>query len=122
MDGDGKPALDDACPTVFGTLANGCPAPVVVPPVAQVSSVSAKASKRSARVVVKTTGPATVRITVERKRGSKWVRVTRKTIVSVGNAARLTVKRLKVGRHRVRISISSSAGRGTPVTKSFRVR
>jgi thermitase len=29
VDKDGKPALDDACPTVYGTQPNGCPPPVV---------------------------------------------------------------------------------------------
>ena len=33
-DGDGKPNLDDACPTVYGTLANGCPELVTPQPTA----------------------------------------------------------------------------------------
>ena len=61
-----------------------------------------------------------MRITVERKQGGKWVRVTRKTIS--GTSGALKVSRLKRGPHRVRVSISSSAGGGTPVTKTFRVR
>jgi subtilisin family serine protease len=125
-DGDGKAWIDDVCPTVYGTLANGCPATVAAPPAAEVERVSAKVSKRgrkrSARVTVSTTGPATVRITVERKRGRRWVRVTRKTRAIAGSRTVLKVSRLKRGKHRVRISISSSGGRGSSVSKSFRVR
>ena len=62
----------------------------------------------------------TVMVTVERKKGRRWVRVTRKTVF--GTSATLKFKRLKRGTHRVRISISSSAGNGTSVSKTFRVR
>jgi hypothetical protein len=118
-DGDGVYDVSDACPTVPAATSNGCPK-------AQVTGVSAKARKRgtrrSATIRVSTDGVATVRLTVERKKGRRWVRVTRKTLVTSRNRATLTVKRLKRGTHRVRISISSAAGRGTPVTKSFPVR
>ena len=150
-DGDGKPALDDACPNEYGTLANGCapvapatpaPAPAntdgddridtsdMCPqeyaisndgcPLAQVASLSAKARKRSATVKVAATRSATLTITVERKKGRRWVRVTRRTVSGTGSTLR--VSRLKRGSHRVRVSISSGAGAGTPVSKSFRVR
>jgi subtilisin family serine protease len=125
-DGDGRPNMDDSCPTVFGTLANGCAPQVATPPLAQVSSLSAKAKKRgkrrSATIRVRTTHAATVRITIERKKGRRWVRVKRKTIVVSGTRATYRVSRLKRGRHRVRISISSSAGRGDSASKTFRVR
>jgi hypothetical protein len=114
-DGDGVYDVSDSCLTVHAATKNGCP-------LAQVASSSAKAKKLSVTVKVTTSRVATLRITVERRRGGKWVRVARKTIVTSGNRARLTVKGLKRGAHRVRISISSSAGRGTPVTKAFRVR
>ena len=39
-----------------------------------------------------------------------------------GNRATLKLSRLKRGTHRVRVSISSSAGTGTSVSKTFRVR
>ncbi len=58
-----------------------------------------------------------MRITVERKKGGKWVRVARKTVA--GTSGSLKVSRLKRGLHRVRVSISSSAGAGTPVTKKL---
>jgi thermitase len=118
-DGDGVYDVADACPTVPAATANGCPLP-------QVTSVSAKGTKRgrkrSATVTVSTSTQATVKITVERKRGRKWVRVARKTVVTSGSRARVKVSGLKRGSHRVRISVSSSAGSGTPVTKGFRVR
>jgi Subtilase family/Thrombospondin type 3 repeat len=114
-DGDGVYDVSDSCLTVPAATKNGCP-------LAQVASSSAKAKKRSVKVKVTTSRVATLRITVERKRGGRWVRVARKTIVTSGNRASLTVKGLKRGAHRVRISISSSAGSGTPVTRAFRVR
>jgi subtilisin family serine protease len=125
-DGDGRAWIDDVCPTVYGTLANGCPAPVAAPQPAQVTRVAAKVKKRgrrrSARLTISTTGPATVRITVQRKRGRRWVRVTRKTRVASGTRVTLKVTRLKRGSHRVRVSISSGPGAGKSVSKRFRVR
>ena len=106
------PADPEADAPVDPCAAGGCAPP-------QVSSVSATAKQHAATVRVVTSGQATVRITVERKRGRRWVRVVRKTIVTSGNRARLRVSPLRRGAHRVRISIASS---GTSVTKSFRVR
>jgi hypothetical protein len=48
--------------------------------------------------------------------------VKRTTLVVSGERATLSLRSLKRGSHRIRISISSSSGRGTPVTKAFRVR
>jgi subtilisin family serine protease len=118
-DGDGVYDLSDACPAQFARTADGCPA-------AQVSSVSASVRKRgqrrSAKVTIKTTRPASVRVIVERKRGRRWVRVKRTTLVITGDRATLALRSLKRGRHRIRIAITSSSGTGTPVTKAFRVR
>ena len=50
------------------------------------------------------------------------MRVARKTLATSENRATLKVSRLKRGTHRVRISITSSAGNGTSVSKTFRVR
>jgi hypothetical protein len=117
-DGDNHIDISDSCPDHHALTADGCP-------LAQVASVSAKTRKRgkvrSATVKVRTDRPATLRVTIERKRGTRWVRVTRKT-VGASNTATVRASRLKRGRYRVRISISSTAGRGTPATKSFRVR
>jgi Thrombospondin type 3 repeat len=144
-DGDGKPALDDACPTVHGTLANGCPAPppdrdgdgrpdtvdacpdepATTPngcPIAQIGGISPRVKKRTATVTVSTDRAATVKLLVQRKKGRGWVRVATKSLATVGNRATLTVRRLKPGVHRVKVSISSSGGAGTARTKSFRVR
>jgi subtilisin family serine protease len=112
-DRDGVPDASDDCASEFAATADGCPLP-------QVASLSAKPRKRSATVTVKATRLATIRITVERKKGRRWVRVARRTVG--GSRATLKLSRLKRGTHRVRISISSSAGRGSSVSKTFRVR
>jgi subtilisin family serine protease len=118
-DRDGMADVSDACPGVPAATPNGCP-------LAQVAGVSTRVRKRgkrrSATIRVATSDVATLRITVERKKGRRWVRVTRRTLVTSRDLATLTVSRLKRGSHRVRISISNSAGSGTAVTKSFRVR
>jgi subtilisin family serine protease len=117
QDGDGHPDSSDSCPTEYAITGNGCP-------LAQVASLSAKAtkrgSKRSATIRVTASRLAMMRITVERKKGRRWVRVVRRTVS--GTRGTLKVSRLKRGKHRVRVSISSSAGRGNSVSKTFRVR
>jgi hypothetical protein len=118
-DRDGIADVSDACPGVPAATPNGCP-------LAQVSGVSAKARKRgkrrSATIRIATSDVATLRVIVERRKGRRWVRVTRRTLTTSGHLARLRVSRLKRGKHRVRISISNSAGSGTSVSKTFRVR
>jgi subtilisin family serine protease len=114
-DGDGVTGASDACPSIAAATRDGCPLP-------QVASVSARVKNHSATVSVSTSRTATVRMAVERKRGRGWVRVSRTTLVTSGNRARVTVRRLRRGAHRVRISVSTSSGSGTPVTKGFRVR
>ncbi len=114
-DGDGRYDASDACPTEHARTTDGCPLP-------QVASLSARARKGTATVKVTTSRLAAVRITVERKKGGRWTRVARKSVLTSGNRASLTVKRLKPGSYRVRISLSSSAGSGTPKSKTFRVR
>jgi subtilisin family serine protease len=116
-DGDDRIDASDACPFEYAISNDGCP-------LAQVASLSAKArkrgSRRSATVKVAATRFATMRITVERKKGRRWARVARRTVV--GTATTLRLSRLKRGAHRVRVSISSNAGAGTSRSKSFRVR
>jgi thermitase len=112
-DRDGVSGTSDACPKESAKTLDGCPLP-------QVASLSAKAERRSATVKVRTTRVATIKITVERKKGRRWVRVARRTVG--GSRATMKLSRLKRGTHRVRISMSSSAGRGDSVSKTFRVR
>jgi len=114
-DGDGVTGASDQCPSKAAATRDGCPLP-------QVSAVAAKAKNHSATVTVETTRRATVRVTVETKRGRKWKRVARKRLVTSGTRARVKVTGLRRGVHRVRISVSSSSGTGEPVTKGFRVR
>jgi Subtilase family/Thrombospondin type 3 repeat len=114
-DHDGAADGIDACPNETAATRDGCP-------LAEIASLSAKAKRRTATVKLATTRLAMVTITVERKKGRRWVRVARRTAASFGNHASMTVKRLKRGKHRVRVSISSGAGAGRSVSKSFRVR
>ena len=119
-DGDGFNNTVDACRTEpgAGTL-NGCPLPAV-------TALSAKArkkhGKRSATITVRTSRVATVTITVQRKRGRRWVRVTRKALAAPGQRATLKVSRLRKGSYRAVVVVSSAAGRAHAVTKRFRVR
>jgi len=151
-DGDHLWQIDDGCPDVYGTLANGCPAPPSSPPnsdgddrvdgvdvcpteyaisnngcpLPQVTSLSGRVRKRGTRrsvtVKVGTSRLAMVRVTIERKKGGRWVRVARATRGTVANRVTVTATRLKRGRHRVRVSVYNGAGTGTPVTTGFRVR
>jgi thermitase len=114
-DHDGVAEGTDACPNRAAATKNGCP-------LAEVASLSARAERRSATVKVATTRVAIVTVTVERAKGKRWVRVARKTITTSRNRASLKLQRLKRGTHRVRISITSSAGKGSSVSKTFRVR
>jgi hypothetical protein len=151
IDHDGKPLLDDDCPTVYGTKPNGCPVvTVVVPtptdrdhdgrldrvdscpsepaatpngcPVPALTDLRAKSRKRRASITVRTNRVATVKITVQRKRGHRWVRVTRKTLVTSANRVSLRTSRLRRGRYRAVVVLSSAAGRTGAETQAFRVR
>jgi thermitase len=114
-DHDGRPNSADACPTEPASSANGCPLPYV-------TTLAAKGRKRAATITVRTSRAATVRITVQRKRGHKWVRVSRKTLTSRGNRARITLKKLRKGSYRAVVVVSSTAGTAAPAAKRFRVR
>jgi subtilisin family serine protease len=114
-DDDGVADETDACPRDAAATKNGCP-------LAQVASASARAEKRSATVKVSTTRLAMVTVIVERAKGKSWVRVARKTVATSKNRASLKLSHLKRGTHRVRITVSTSAGKGRSVTKTFKVR
>ena len=151
VDRDGKPALDDRCPSVYGTGPTGCPVTTPRPssgdrdrdghpdvsdgcpnepagtldgcPLPAVTSLSAKLRKSRASITVRTSRAATVRITVQRKRGKRWVRVTSKRLLtSATNRVRLRTKRLRAGRYRVVVVLSSNAGQTAAQVKRFRVR
>jgi thermitase len=149
IDHDGKGSVDDRCPTVYGKGPYGCP--VTTPastdrdrdgrsdasdrcpnepartldgcPLPAVTSLSATSRKRRARVSVRTSRAATVKITVQRKSGKRWRRVTVKTVATSPTLrARLKTKRLRAGRYRAVVVLSSNAGRATAVIRNFRVR
>jgi subtilisin family serine protease len=114
-DGDGVTDASDGCPHKAAATEDGCP-------LAEVASLSAKPAGRSTTVKVATTGKAMVTVIVERKKGKRWVRVARKTLATSKNKARMRLSHLARGTHRVRIAITSGAGKGRSVTKTFRVR
>jgi thermitase len=149
IDHDGKGSVDDHCPTVYGKDRYGCP--VTTPattdrdrdgridpidacpnepartnngcPLPAVTSLSATSRKRRASVSVRTSRAATVKITVQRKGTKRWVRVASSTLAtSSTNRVRLKTKRLRAGRYRAVVVLSSSAGRATAVIRRFRVR
>jgi thermitase len=149
IDHDGFGSVDDRCPTVYGKGPHGCPPakPAVVDrdhdgkldtadgcpnepaftlngcPLPAVTALSAKSRRGRASVSVRTSRAATVEITVQRKRGKRWVRVTSKRLLtSPSNRVRLRTKRLRAARYRVVVVLSSSAGRTSAQVKRFRVR
>ncbi len=153
-DGDGKPALDDACPNEYGTLANGCaPVAPATPAPAPANTdgddrvdgdrhVPARRTRLERRLpagrgrLALGQGRAALRHREGRddgaRHGDRHGRAQEGQAAGCGWRARrsprprsrpsLKVSRLKRGTHRVRISITSGAGNGTSVTKTFRVR
>jgi subtilisin family serine protease len=151
LDNDGRANSADACPTVYAVTADGCPAPPPPPngdgdalvdaadacptetahtrngcPLPALTKLSGKVTKRGSRryvtVRASTSRAATVRILVQRKKGKKWVKVKKRTLASRGNRVKLTVTRLRRGRHRIVVAVYSNAGSGTSATRYFRVR
>jgi hypothetical protein len=123
-DGDGIYNPSDACPYEAARTNNGCPVPTV-------TSLSAHAKKRhgkrtSATISVRSSRAAMVAVTIQIRKCShghcRWARVTRKTAATVGGRATITATRLKQGRYRAVVVLSSSAGDAAPETQSFRVR
>jgi hypothetical protein len=50
------------------------------------------------------------------------VKVKKRTLATGANRVRLTVKRLKRGRHRIVVAVYSNAGAGGSATRYFKVR
>ena len=73
-------------------------------------------------IKVGTTRLTMVRVTIQRKKRGRWVRVARATRPTIANRVTVRASRLKRGRHRVRVSVYNGAGSGSPVTRGFRVR
>ena len=122
-DGDGIYNPYDACPYEYAKTSNGCPVPTV-------TSLSARAKtrhgKHSATIFVRSSRAAMVQVTIQirkcRHGHCRWARVTRKTAATVGGRATITAKRLKKGRYRAVVVLSSSAGRASAERQYFRVR
>jgi subtilisin family serine protease len=146
-DGDGKPNLDDRCPTVPGTRSDGCPEVVVVPSVtptptptvtpdsskaAGVVAVSVKVTpkkcargrktcQRTAKVTVRLTRAATASLRfeqrVKRGRRTSWKRVTTRSLKATASATTYALKGIKPGSYRVKVTV---AGKGK--SRNFTVR
>jgi hypothetical protein len=122
-DGDGIDNPSDGCPYEYARTSDGCPLPAV-------TSLSARAKKRhgkrTATVTVRSSRAAMVQVTVQIRRCKhghcRWARVYRKTKATVGDRATITTGRLRRGRYRAVVVLSSSAGRAASETQSFRVR
>jgi subtilisin family serine protease len=114
-DHDGRIDASDGCPTEPALTNDGCPLPVV-------AALTPKARKPTATVKVVTSRPATARITIQRKRVRRWVRVARKERVTSDNHVTVRVKGLHRGRHRAVVVLSSGAGSAPAATQRFRVR
>jgi subtilisin family serine protease len=117
-DNDARVDSVDYCPTEYALTNDGCPLP-------QIASLSGKVRKRGTRrsvtVTVVTTRLSMLRVTIERKRSDRWIRVKSSTVGTVANRASVAARRISPGRYRVRVSIYNGAGSGTPVTQRFRV-
>jgi subtilisin family serine protease len=118
-DGDAFADAADACPAEAANTRNGCPLPALT---GLSQKVTKRGSRRSVTVRASTTRAAVVRILVQRKSGSRWVKVKKRTLATSANRVKLTVSRLRRGRHRIVVAVYSNAGSGTSATRYFRVR
>lgn len=118
-DGDRRIDSADACPTERAATRNGCPLPAL-------TSLSAKVKRRTATVRVRADRAATVRVTILRKRcrrgDCRWVRAARRTVVARDGSAKVTLRRLRRGRYRAVVKLSSRAGRGAAAVRRFRIQ
>jgi hypothetical protein len=122
-DKDGISDASDTCRLEYAKTPNGCPLPAVT----QLSARAKKRhGKRSATIVVRASRDAVVQVTVERRKCShgncRWARVASRTMTTVAGQAKVTVRRLKRGRYRAVVVVSSAAGRAAAETQRFRVR
>jgi thermitase len=118
-DSDGRADPLDACPDEAANTPNGCPRPTV-------RTVSVKVRKHRARVRVHTDRSATVAMKVERRmcnshgKKCKWRMAYSNAKLSSRNAASFTSRKLRRGKYRVSVRLSSPAGNAKLFrTKSF---
>lgn len=121
-DGDGKGAMDDACPTQYALTANGCPPPPPPPPppptptvtptpipttqptptpTATPTPISGPQIKvlqvgvtkgKAAKVTIRLSRTAKVSLKIERKSGRKWKRITTKSMTASISSKSLTLR------------------------------
>jgi hypothetical protein len=118
-DGDRRPDEADACPTERAATRDGCP-------LAAFAAWSARARRRTATVRVRADRAATVRVTLQRRRcragRCRWVQAAHRTVVARDGHAKVIVRRLRRGRYRAVVVLSSRAGRGAVAVRRFRVQ
>jgi hypothetical protein len=125
VDSDKDGILDtaDACRFEYAKTANGCPLPAVTELSVRVKK---RNGKRNATVSLRASRDATAQVTIQRRKCKygkcRWVRVTRRTTATIAKQARVTARRLKRGRYRAVVVVSSAAGRAAAETQRFRVR
>jgi subtilisin family serine protease len=122
-DKDGILDTADACDFEYAKTANGCPLPAVT----ELSTrVKKRHGKRSATISVRASRAAIVEVTLQRRTchsgKCRWVRVTRRTTGTAAGQAAVTVRRLKRGRYRAVVVLSSGAGRAAAERHRFTVR
>ncbi len=140
-DGDGRPLLDDKCPTVYAKTSTGCPAAPVIKdsdgdgrkdnvdacpyekavgtlngcPLPAVTALSAKSRKRGgkryAAITVRTSRGASARIVVYRKKGKRWVKVMSRTRTT-SSKNRVSLTTKGLKRGRYRVVVQLSSGAG----------
>ena len=126
VDGDGKAALDDRCPTQPAATPDGCPAPVTRP--SDIDGDGRPDASDACPTVPALTPdrPARVTMKVERRvcaRGRcRWSRVVQRSFSAGTGGATQYVRRLRRGRYRVTVTLTATAGTSAPVRRSFTVR
>ena len=100
--------------------AGGTPAPPAVADLLAPSVRSVKARVRGRKLTVKLRIDERAKVTVAVTRGAKTIR---RSATKPAGAVRVTLKRLKPGRHRIAVTAQDAAGnRSEPVRRSVRVK
>jgi subtilisin family serine protease len=133
-DADADSIIDaaDACPLEAAHSRNGCPIPRLRSLRVRVRHTQCRAHRRhcrlSLRVRILPTRAATVALRVERRvcrrHHCRYHRVYKRTLALSQHGRTLTIRNRHIvrGRYRIRLTMSSAAGRSPQATRRFRVR
>lgn len=152
VDGDGKGAMDDRCPTQFALTADGCPpppptptptatrtptpipttqpppqpTPTPTPPIAepQIKLLEVGVTKgKAAKVTIRLSRTAKVSLKIERKSGRKWKRITTRSVTASISSKHVTLRPKTKSKKLAKGSYRLTATVGKQVKrKTFRVR